>query len=237
MKKFLIFIGVALACCMAMSAKTVTRSFGEKTPITKIETSTGACIEYKVDPKAKLTVVTITAADNLVDLIRTDVDKDELSIYLTSEGERTVFHNVDIKVVGPALRSIEAASGSSITITSALDVKGKVEIEASSAGAVKCAAGISCDCLEVESSSGATVNIKVDCRRLDLEVSSAASATISGKVAEMADVEASSAAHVDLTSMAALRTNVEASSGSYVKCPGKSLVKSEVSSGAQISKE
>lgn len=219
--------------CSVLSAKTVNRTFTEKSPVNKIETSNGLPVTYTVDNNAKETVVTITGSDEQLGHIITKVKGSTLSIYVKNTfGATLSLNGVKISVKGPSLKSIEASSASHLVVKNINDIKGDIKIEASSASSVEMADAV-CNELDVESSSGASVTVKVNCRKVELEASSAASIQVSGQATRKADVEASSAGNINIRHLAVPRLEVEASSGACVVHSCKT-VKSDVSSGAQV---
>lgn len=234
MKRSIAFLAsMVLIGCSVLSAKTVNRTFAEKSPINKIETSSGIPVTYTVNDNSKETVVTLTGNDEQLEHIITKVKGTTLSIYVKSNyGATLSLTGVKISVKGPSLKSIETSSGSHLVVKNTMDIKGDVKIEASSASSVEVADAV-CNELDVESSSGASVTVKVNCRKVELEASSAASIQVSGQATRKADVEASSAGNVNIRNLAVPRLEVEASSGACVVHSCKT-VKSDVSSGAQV---
>lgn len=139
-----------------------------------------------------------------------------------------------IKVSSPELTEVDLSSASNVTIEGDLNVKGKLEIDLSSASSFN-ASNISCQKLDIEFSSSASAYISNLTGFLDADLSSASSLEIA-RVKGNLDAETSSAASMTINSITSSNIKAEASSASSIKLSGISAgtINASASSGSKI---
>jgi hypothetical protein len=137
--------------------------------------------------------IVVEADDNIIRFVQTNVENGKLKISL--EGNHS-FRNSSIKVhvVSPALTDFEASSSADITSNGQIT---------------------SADKIEVDASSSASINLKVDAPAVNVSASSSADITIAGRTKEVTS-KASSSADVDLYGLMAETASAEASSSGTV---------------------
>lgn len=205
-----------VACSAKRSADTDSRDF-DGLEFTAIESRYAVNVVYK--PSEGRTRVRLEADDDIIDRYEAKVHNGTL-ICTLRDGNRwgSNFRDsgtVTFYVYAPEVKSFSAAQASSITVSSALDVKGWLKAEVSSAGS------ISFDSVKAEG--------------LDIEASSAGDVYIESGQFDDVDIDASSAADIDICDLQAGLVRVDASSAAKVSLSGRAKrVKLDASSSADI---
>lgn len=105
-------------------------------------------------------------------------------------------------------------------------------IEASS-GSIVNGKDVQSDDMDIDSSSGAIINLEIECNELDIDISSGAIVNLTGGAKEI-DVEASSGAICEALEFKVLEAEIDGSSGAIVKIDVSKSIEAEVSSGAIV---
>ena len=106
-------------------------------------------------------------------------------------------------------------------------------VEASAGATVKGDELIHAEEMNVEVSSGATVDVEVEAKNIDAEVSSGARLALEGS-AEYGDFEVSSGGNLNAADMICDKVSAEASSGGNLKVHANKKLKADASSGGNI---
>lgn len=153
--------------------------------------------------------IEVEADENVIGLIETDIRNGKLRIH-TEENIGNATKNIYVSL--PKVTTLRGSSGAHLTT--------KNTIKANE--------------LEVDGSSGATLELEIAADEIDIEASSGANLNISG-TADDAIVDVSSGGNVNAKNLATQTCDADASSGGNVKIQvAKSLV-ADASSGGNIS--
>lgn len=110
---------------------------------------------------------------------------------------------------------------------------GLEEIDASAGASIKSNKLFDCKDLEIEASSGSSIQISVHANEIEAEISSGANITIKGE-ASFLDVEGSSGAYFDGLELETDEADAEVSSGASIKLWVTKALDAEASSGGSI---
>lgn len=205
------------------------------TKIDAIDVSSSIKIEYTQGPQ---TEVKVKCPENLVDLLKIEVDNGCLKAGFKPDVTIDGYCDVIVKVRSKSLSGIDASSSSTVLIVEPLVVSNRLDIEASSSAQVSIAKLTRGD-IEIDASSSASVTIgSAKCTTLDIEgdsssevsvdaiecvsvkakAESAATVTLSGR-AYNARFEASSAAAINAAQLKTERLRgAKASSAANIRC-------------------
>lgn len=153
--------------------------------------------------------VEVKEAD-ISDLI-TEVKNGKLKIYFKKNLFKYKNKHATVTITYVELQSLDASSGSYL---GAHDM-------------------IECEEMDIDCSSGSSINIELDATNVELDASSGSSVTIGGRAYTL-DVEASSGSSVGAKQFECAYAEVDASSGSTVKVWVLEGIKAEASSGSSI---
>lgn len=226
MKRIIAITVCALALPGAALAATRTYDTGA---FEKVSVAAGVSVDITVGPTRS--VVAETRADNFDDL-RIEVKDNVLHIDRPAGNWLSLGHRPDyqVHVVTPALRALDASSGSDVKakgaegdFTATVSSGSDVDISQVKGGKVK-----------VSSSSGSDVSIAGSCVSLEAEASSGSDLDADDLKCEDVSVHASSGSDVSVAASKSVRG--QASSGADVKVRGKpSAVQVDKSSGGDVS--
>lgn len=216
------------AAMLPMAANAATRGY-EVGAFNKVSVAAGLRVD--ITQGATRSVVADTKADDFDDL-RIVVKAGELRIDRPPGnwfrfGRRT---NYTVRVMMPALREVEASSGSNVTVKGAF--AGDVGVSTSSGSRVEIAQ-LKGGKVRARSSSGSTLEVAGSCQSLDADTSSGSSIKADGLTCESVTVEASSGSGAKVTATKGLTAS--ASSGANVRVSGApTVVKISNSSGGRV---
>lgn len=165
-------------------------------------------LEVIITPESNVSIV-VDADENLQDHIFTEV----------KEGTLIIYSDVNIMDAEAKKIHVSASNINKIASSSGATVKSKKELNYSN--------------LELESSSGSTINIDVAANSLFCESSSGSSIRVKGK-ANSINTKSSSGSSIHLEQLLAENGVASASSGSTTKVQVTNELKAEASSGASI---
>ncbi|PIV18947.1 MAG: DUF2807 domain-containing protein [Flavobacteriales bacterium CG03_land_8_20_14_0_80_35_15] len=153
--------------------------------------------------------VKVEADDNILDLIKTEVQNGTLKIYLSKQ----VWHSKARKVYvsAPIIEEILVSSGASVKLENTLIV----------------------DKLMLKASSGSEIEVHVGVSDLYCEASSGADITLIG-TAKNLDVEASSGSSVKADDLKTYDTNAKATSGATVNVNATNTIQIKKGSGGSV---
>lgn len=176
--------------------------------VSSLESSRGVRVCY--EQSAELSLV-VEAPKDIVDLITTDFDGNELEIGAKANIGKCS-ERVKVIVKCPGIVDFEANSGSSIEIAGTYTATLPVAVEANS-GAVVSAGSFVVANAEIEASSGAAVSVSgIKCDVLEGEASSGGTVVLSGTAASV-DLSASSGVALNASALKAQRGEASADSG------------------------
>jgi hypothetical protein len=204
-------------------AKTETRS---PAPFSEIEVGGGVQLEVTVGPAPSLE---ITADDNILPHLRTDVSGDRLNIYV--DVSYSASRGIEIKATTPALRALDASGASQTTVTGVKADRFQLDLS----GASDCQLAGDVDALDVTLSGASRCTLAGDAKKLAVNCSGASHADAAALMADAATVELSGASTAQVHATTAL---VAAASGaSTLRYAGQPKVERKVSGASTISAE
>lgn len=153
--------------------------------------------------------ISVEADENIIDLIATDIKNGKLKIHAIENIGRAT---KKVYVTLPNVNGLLASSGSQLIAENM----------------------IQSDKLEVDASSGALVNAKINVSDLEIDASSGANIALSGSAKEVY-VDGSSGANIQAKDLMTVTCNADASSGANVSIQVSKSLTAEASSGGNIS--
>ncbi len=198
--------------------------------VKQVSSSHGINVVYVQSDSLNLKV---EAPEDIIDLIVTKIDKDELIIGAT-ENLGICARRVTVTVKAPMITEFDASSGSKMIIDgNYICGISSVDVDVSS-GAVFKAKSMTVGSLDVDASSGSVIAISgIKAAKTDADVSSGAVIDLSGTVEDV-DLDASSGGVLKATDLAASTGQLSASSGGVISSAVASPRSSKSSSGGSI---
>ncbi|SIS86769.1 protein of unknown function [Chryseobacterium ureilyticum] len=202
------------------------RNVGE---FSRIDVSMGVNVVYKQESPRSVKV--IADADKLQNVI-TEVENGVLKIYVDNKGARNLrFKNLNVNVSSPHLNGIKTSSGSVFTAVNPI-AENAVNIDAESGSIIKGKFNIN-QAANVVIGSGSILKTEINVPKINLDISSGASVNLSGSV---------NTAHMDVSSGSSCKAEelkintavVESTSGSSLSLFVTDKLKVSVSSGAAV---
>ena len=222
----LIIVVLVSSCTSFSQKKTEIRNV---TGYTEIDVNEGIKVELTLGIKE---FVEVTADEDIIDRVITEISGNELNIYLKGNSWRDNRKTVLVKVTATKIESIDASSGADI-ISQNLIKSDKLEMSVSSGASIQ----IAFKTLEAScnASSGADAKLKGASKYFEVEASSGANINADKVVAMKVEADVSSGA--DITVHAEEEIDAEASSGGSIKYSGSpKIVDIEKSSGGSVRK-
>ena len=232
-------IGMAMAALLAASGCGVTLN-GAGLPdkgsgVVKEETRdldgfTGIDISASFEATATIgpkTGVTLSAEDNLLPLIKTEVRDGRLVVGLASGHNIRTTKPLTLKVVVPTLDFVAARGASKLTATAGEASTFKVVSTGASSVDVS---GLECDAIEVDAKGASRVTLEGRGKRLTLGASGASKVTAVGSSFESAKVDVSGASKAEVNVTGSIDGEVSGASSLDVK--GKPAARGVKTSGA-----
>lgn len=207
MKTLKIFTALLLLCL-------TTTAFAQKTEVRNVTGFSGVDVSEGI--KVKLTFgekefVEVTADEEYIDQVMTEVNGGELDIYLKGNNWNSKKHNILVKVTATKVESIEASSGSSVTSQNLIES----------------------DDLEMSVSSGANIKIAFKAPKASCDASSGAHASLKG-VSKYFSADASSGSKIDAKEVKAVNVKADVSSGAHISVYAEDEINAEASSGGSV---
>lgn len=162
--------------------------------------------------QGKSTEISVEADDNIIDLLRTEVKNNELKIYFEKNVNRAKAKNVYLTT--DDISAIRTSSGA--------QVKSENTIEVGS--------------LDLDSSSGSSIKIRVNANEITSESSSGSNIKIAGKTATFS-ANSSSGSSIDADDLTTTDAYAKASSGSNIDLNVTGKLTAKASSGGDIDYE
>lgn len=190
--------------------------------------------EIKVSEGIEATVsngplaVRVEADDNLIGYIRTRVSNGKLKVDLDNMNVDDA--HLKVFITAPDIRNVSASSGAEVDIEGVLKNTQAVEVDASSAAEIR--GSIDAPEVQLESSSGAELEIKGRTRTLSASASSGSRIDAEGLLSETATVRSSSGSTVRV--FASVQLTAKASSGSSIHHRGGAKTDIKQSSGGVV---
>ena len=172
----------------------------------KIKVSTGMEVTLVQSDRE---LVTVEADENLLDVIRTELKRDELNIF--SEERIRKYKKLHITVEFKHLEELRTSSGAQVKSDGMIQVKS----------------------LKTSASSGSQQSLSINVRSFDAKASSGAHIRVQGKTDD-ADFDASSGSHIKAGGVIAENCNAEVSSGAHVYIEVTNSFDGKASSGGHI---
>ncbi len=211
----------------------------------KISVSAGIDVIYKTGPKS----VTVVADENLIELIRTEVEGNTLKVTRAKNTNIKHYKKFEVEVSSPELFAIKTSSGSSfqtiekiksshmsVSSSSGSDIDAvieakKMKVKSSSGSDIKLT--LLADMVEVDSSSGSDIDLNGSARSVKLSASSGSDIKAKNLTVDNCDASVSSAGEINISVTKNL--NATASSGGDIKYFGKpETINKTVSSGGKV---
>ena len=211
------------------SSPIVSREISVKN-ISEIEAARGVTVVYK---QGTSTSVTVSAPRDIADYIVTDIDGS--SILCTVDKDYQIHNGMDrvvVNIVCPKIKSLEASTGATISMESALDLgPEKLSVDATTAGyveirAVKCG-DLDCD---VSTAGNAVVTGIVCSGTLDVDASTGSTADFEGTAGKV-DFDASTGARINAYGLYAPKGDADSSTGADISCKVEYLNSSSSTGG------
>lgn len=200
----LFILGIASTVVLAQE-KTEVRNL---TGFTAIDVSAGIAVELTYGDKE---FVEVTTDIDFIDQVITEVNDDELNIYIKSNNWNSWNKKVLVKVTITKVNSIKSSSGASIVSQNLIESED----------------------LKMNTSSGASLKIAFKAPNAKCEASSGATAKLKG-VAKQFYADASSGSSIHANDVKAIKANVSASSGASISINAEEEIKADASSGGSI---
>ena len=178
------------------------------TGFSKIDVSEGIKVELTLGNKE---FVEVTANEEYIDLVITEVSDGELDIYIKGNNWNSKNRKVLVKVTATKVESIDVSSGASVTSQNLIES----------------------DELEMSASSGSSLKIAFKAKDASCDVSSGATAKLKG-VAKYFDTEASSGSSIHASEVIAVKVKADVSSGASISVHAEEEIDAEASSGGSI---
>ena len=159
--------------------------------------------------QSSTTELSVEADDNIIDLLITEVKDNELKIYFKENVYKAKARNVFLTVS---------------TIS---------EIKTSSGAQVKCENTIQTSSLELDSSSGSSIKIRVNAKEIVSETSSGSNMKIEGETTNFS-ASSSSGSSINASNLKTVDAYAKASSGSHINLNVSGELTAKASSGGDI---
>lgn len=216
------------------SGTLVTRDYNITEKYSEIDVNRGIKLNYHVvsgTPKA-----IVTAPDNLIDNVIVTSRKGELKVTIDDDIRINGNANITVEAYGPAIDGIDASSAANITISSPLNIAGKLEIDASSAARIVLTSPVQAERIILDASSASRIECtEISCTKGEIDASSAAKIQ-TGKInGNSIQIESSSAASIKVPNCHLTELTANASSGASITISGE-VDKADLgaSSGASV---
>ena len=232
MKKILLFsllIVLGFGCRFKRGSGNVVSESRTEKNFTGVSTSQGFEIEVITGEDYS---IKIDADDNLMKYVVTEIRGKVLKVGLENNVNVRNAH-LKARITAPAIETIRASSGASVTVKGIMKGENTVNLDASSGGTITTA--VDAPFVSAEASSGSEINLSGRTQTLKFQASSSGSINASALLSENAKVSASSGASVKVH--ASVKLDASASSGANVKYRGGASVTSNASSGGSVDKE
>jgi hypothetical protein len=191
----------------------------------RVRVRQGINVDVTVGPR---TSVVVSGDDNLLSMVKTEVENGELSIRVTSANGYSTKAGLTVRVTTPTLDGADAQSGAQLTLTGLSAPK--VRISATSGAGVE-ARDVALAALSIDASGGANVRARGKTQQLEVNCSGGAALEAEDLVADGVRIEAGGGASASVN--AAKRIDGDLSAGASVSVRGAPSVRNlETSSGA-----
>ena len=206
----IIILTLLFTSCIRMGYETgsgnVVTEYRDLPYFNKVKVTDGLDVKIEQGSKAK---VVVNADDNLIDLIKTEVENDQLNIYIEKMFIRS--KNIEVLLTVNDLEELEASAGSS--------VKGQNPIRGSN--------------LKVKAHAGSLLDLNLDVDQFEFNASSGSNSKLGGITKNML-VKTSSGANLDAYDLVADLAEIKSSSGSNVKIQVRKEILADISSGGNV---
>lgn len=191
-----------------------------------VSVAQGVSANISVGPK---TSVTVSADDNLVPLVRTEVTNGRLSIGFAESHVRSS-HPIRVNVTTPELSSVTASGGSSVTVEGTTGPNFHAD---ASGGAVLSVNKLSSEQIKVGGSGGGRVTLSGGAKHLMVNMSGGSTVKALDVPAATVTLSGSGGAHAEVAASEALEANL--SGGAKVRVKGNPPKRSiNRSGGAEV---
>lgn len=204
---FIAIVFLAFACTSSTSAQT--KESRDVSGFNAIDVSEGIEVVLTIGDTES---VEVTAPEDYIDMVITEVSGTELNIYIKGNNIGNKGRNVVVNVVAKEIQDIESSSGSSVKTTNTIKTEE----------------------LEISVSSGADVNIACDVNEVSISASSGAGAKVHG-TANSVDAGASSGSHIKAGDLIAQDVEADVSSGGSISVHAEKQIDADASSGGSVS--
>lgn len=199
---------------------------------TSIDASRGVQVIYTQAPEV---AVVVEAPEDVIDMVITKIDGDELEVKVDNS-IRSIDFTVVVRVSSPMVTEFDACAGAAIksdAVDATSSSSSTVEVEATSGSYIHISS-LKAGKVSVESTSGASATVTgLLTPVLEAESSSGATLKLVGN-ATTVDLEATSGSSIDASRLTFTSGRAEASSGATVRCDKARLSHSHTSSAGSI---
>ena len=204
------------SCTMNMSVGGLKKVNGDGNVVTKTRTVTSEFTSVKASNGLDVVLIygpnheiKVEADANLQEHIKTEISDGELKIFTDANLRKAEAKKVYVQL--PKLNSLESSSGASVS--------GKNTFESNS--------------LDISSSSGSEIDIKVNAASVSCQSSSGSELKISGK-ADRLESKSSSGSSIDASDLLVSNAFADSSSGSSIDVNATETLTAEASSGSSV---
>jgi hypothetical protein len=214
---------IALAVEGSGNVKEESRNVGD---FSSVSVEQGVSATISVGSKRS---VTVSADDNLVPLVRTEVKNGRLSIGL-SQGPITSSRAIRVNVTTPELKAVAASGGSAVTVEGTTGSTFEAE---GSGGAVLTVNKAKADQIKVSASGGGRITLSGAAKELKVHMSGGAGIKAMDVPATSVSISGSGGAHAEVAASESLEADL--SGGAKVRVKGNPTKRSiNRSGGAEV---
>lgn len=198
--------------------------------ISGVETCCGIGVVLQ---KGNSSEITIKGTPEAIAALKTNVRNGVLKVSYDDKlrkGFKQKRVNVTVYASVNTLTEVGASSGGSVKSVVEFQV-GKIEIEASSGGSVQLS--LKAQKIDVDANSGAEIKLNVDAREVDVDANSGSSVTLKGN-AGFADIDVSSGANVNAKGMLAGEVKADVNSAGKAVVSVKDALRAIVNSSGKL---
>lgn len=206
LKTIFAILTLSLVACISDAQETT--QVRNVTNFSGIDVSEGIKVELTYGNKE---FVEVSADKEYIDKVMTELNGDELDIYIKGNNWKGWKKHILVKVTAKTIKSIDVSSGASLTTQNLLES----------------------ETLKMSASSGANMKVAFKAPNVKCSASSGASASLKG-AAKFLNTQASSGAGIDAMDVVAMQVNADVSSGAHIKVHAEKELEADASSGGSL---
>ncbi len=194
-----------------------------------ISASVSTDVEVRIGNTAS---VVVEADDNIISVVKTEVENGILKIGLESNTSTSNAH-IKVIVTAPYLSEITASSSADVTVVDLLRYDGKLKLEATSSASIK--VKVNASNLEANVSSSGSIELSGSAKTADFSADSSGDIEAFKLECETATASASSSGDIETTVVKNLKA--KASSSGSITYKGNANVEKDISSSGSVEKQ